>query len=141
MVVVDDGSTDKTAEVAAKFNVQLIRQKNSGQPAIARNNGIAALKTDLVLCLDADDWIEPTMVAECIDALHRNPRASIAYTGTRHFGTINKISGNPDYSYRSQIHNNLFSYCSLFKREVWEEVGGFRENVKGCEDFDFWVAA
>ncbi|MGE3623973.1 MAG: glycosyltransferase [Bdellovibrionales bacterium] len=141
VTMVDDGSTDNTQDIARKFNVSLIAQPNSGQPAIARNRGIAATETDFILLLDADDWIEPTMVEECLDALRKNPQCHIAYTATRHFGSVTGVAGNPAYNYSAQIHNNQFSYCSLFKREIWEAVGGFRENVKGCEDFDFWIAA
>lgn len=141
VVVVDDGSTDRTSDIARKFNVTLIRRDNSGQPAIARNTGIAAVSSPLILCLDADDWIAPTMVEECVDEMKRNPDAAIVYTATQCFEAQDTLIEAPVFDYGHQIHTNMLSYCSLYKREVWEAVGGYRENVKGCEDFDFWIAA
>jgi lipopolysaccharide/colanic/teichoic acid biosynthesis glycosyltransferase/GT2 family glycosyltransferase len=62
VIVVDDGSTDRTAEVARRYGVQLIRQSNAG-PAAARNRGVQAAQGDILLFTDADcapapDWIE-----------------------------------------------------------------------------------
>ena len=59
IIVVDDGSTDATAEVAGRFeDVRLLRQKNSGV-ATARNAGAAAARGDWLAFLDADDWYTP----------------------------------------------------------------------------------
>jgi lipopolysaccharide/colanic/teichoic acid biosynthesis glycosyltransferase/GT2 family glycosyltransferase len=62
VIVVDDGSTDRTAEVARRRGVRLIRQPNAG-PAAARNRGVQAARGDILLFTDADcapaaDWIE-----------------------------------------------------------------------------------
>lgn len=62
IIVVDDGSTDATAEIAAGFDgVRLIRQKNSGV-SVARNAGAAAATGDWLAFLDADDWYAPDRI-------------------------------------------------------------------------------
>lgn len=63
IILVDDGSTDRTAEIAGKYTgIRLIKQNNTG-PAAARNNGAKAAKGDIILFTDADcipdpDWVE-----------------------------------------------------------------------------------
>ena len=111
-----------------------------GQPAVTRNAGIGKYAADLILCLDADDWIEPTMVEECVNALKAHSEASIVFTDTQCFGTSDE-RWRPKFNYGHLIHGNQFSYCSMYKREVWEAVGGYATNVKGAEDWDFWVRA
>jgi glycosyltransferase involved in cell wall biosynthesis len=70
IVVVDDGSTDDTAEVARSFNsaVRLIRQPNQGS-AVARQTGTAAVSADYVAYLDADDWWPHEKLAVCRELL------------------------------------------------------------------------
>lgn len=144
VIVVDDCSTDNTSDIAKKFSeVHLVRiDTNQGQPAITRNWGIySAGKVDFILPLDADDWIDSSMVESCLDALRKNSHASIAYPGTQTFGNDDVVWENGQWQYQNHLYQNQFVYCSLYKREIWENVGGYKDNVKGCEDFNFWVSA
>ena len=68
IIIVNDGSTDNSLEVADKIKINnksikitIINQTNSGQPAISRNNGIKKAKGKYILCLDADDKIKSNM--------------------------------------------------------------------------------
>jgi pyrroloquinoline quinone biosynthesis protein E len=145
IVVVDDGSTDDTVELLeaggllSDPRVRLHRQPNSGQPATARNAGVLASDGALILPLDADDWIVRTYVAEAVALLRQNPSISIAYCDAQY--SRQGLVKARDYNFSTLIYANHLSYCSLFKREVFTEVGGYRTNVRGVEDWDFWVAA
>jgi glycosyltransferase involved in cell wall biosynthesis/MoaA/NifB/PqqE/SkfB family radical SAM enzyme len=147
VVIVDDGSTDGSGALADELaaahpgRIRVIHQANSGQPAIARNVGIAAARGTYVLCLDADDRIAPTMLAACARVLDADPAVAIAYTDRRDFDGVEQVVLAGEYDFPRLRYANHISYCALFRRRVWEAVGGYRTNVRGCEDWDFWVAA
>jgi len=147
IVIVDDGSTDDSLAVAERLaaahpgRIRVIAQPNAGQPAISRNRGIAEARGTYVLCLDADDKIAPTMLERCVDLLDARPEIAIAYTDRRDFDGVEAIVQAGDYDFSRLRFANHISYCALFRRTVWEAVGGYRTNVKGCEDWDLWVAA
>lgn len=148
IIIVNDGSTDETEYVAESlvkkyhnYRIVLINQENSGKPAISRNIGIAASKGQYILCLDADDKIASTMIKECLKVLENNPTFSIAYTDRLDFEGVEEVVQAGDYNFDKLKYENHISYCAVYRREVWDQVGGYRPNVTGCEDWDFWVAA
>ena len=78
VIVVDDGSTDSSAAVAARYDeVRLLRQANGG-PAAARNAGILAARGELVALLDADDLMAAGRLAAQVGALTARPGAACA---------------------------------------------------------------
>ena len=82
ILVVDDGSTDKTPEIVRKFGsrVRLIRKKNGGQ-ASAFNVGISEARGEIVAFLDGDDWWMRNKLTRVVDALHANPAVGIVGHG------------------------------------------------------------
>jgi glycosyltransferase involved in cell wall biosynthesis len=80
LFLIDDGSTDDTAAIAAGFadpRVTLIRQPNAGVAA-ARNRGMGAADGDALLFLDADDWLAPAALATLAATLEGMPQAVAA---------------------------------------------------------------
>lgn len=149
LVVVDDGSTDATADIvrAHRGCVQLVAQENGGVAA-ARNAGIAAATAPLVAFCDADDVLFPTHV-EALLGVHGGGRTlatANAYwlfpTGidprkTRHDGPIPPVSGQR----RGILEQNFVSTMSLFPRSLVEEIGPFATDLRHAEDWDFWMRA
>lgn len=151
VIIVDDASTDNSWEIVAKFVMThstaakpwggMRHEQNSGQPAFTRNTGIAKARGDLVLCLDADDVLMPTMVEECVQAMRQNPEASIVYTGVTCFGDSDQQWHTAPFQYERLIMQNFICYASVYRREIWDAVGGYSTNLRGMEDYEFWVKA
>lgn len=148
VLIVDDGSPDETAEVAAALitrfperRIRLLRQANGGLSK-ARNAGIAAALGRYILPLDADDMIRPQMLERGTDLLDSEQATAIAYTDIELFGNESGRVRTGKWSTERLCIANQFAYCSLYRREVWEAVGGYNPNmIYGYEDWDFWIGA
>src|SRR5689334_19281127 len=83
IIVVDDGSTDNTREVAESFGERIIYvyQKNKGLSA-ARNTGIRKATGDWVAFLDADDWWHPDKIKRQLEAASKDPEIGLVYTAS-----------------------------------------------------------
>lgn len=137
VIVVNDGSPDDTSKVAKQFNVKLIVQENKGLSA-ARNAGIKKSAGGWILCLDADDKIQPDFVEKTIG------KSDIVSTYIKTFGAEERIwkpqITNP--THKDLLEQNHLHCCSLFKKDVWTLTGGFDEAMRdGYEDWDFWTRA
>ena len=148
IIIVNDGSKDNSKKVAEQLisdypedDIILINQKNAGQPAISRNNGIKKAKGQYILPLDADDKLAPTFIEKTLKKLQTNPEHAIAYTHRQDFDGANDVHQAQPFNLNKLRYQNHLSYCALYKKDVWEEIGGYRTNVRGIEDWDFFVAA
>lgn len=149
LIIVNDGSSDNTVEVCStlqqhfgKDRISVIHQDNSGQPAIARNVGIAFSQSEYVVCLDADDLMAPSFIRKTKAALDASPEAVVAYTDALFFGENIEVEVMPAgfFSIDALKNANQLFCCSLFRRSAWRAAGGYSENVRGYEDWDFWIS-
>jgi glycosyltransferase involved in cell wall biosynthesis len=147
LVLVDDGSTDGTVELIrclvaepGPLTIRAWFQPNSGVAA-ARNRGIEVARGDFILPLDADDIINSSMVADCVTTLTERPEVSIAFTDREDFGELAGLYPSGSFELERLRYFNQIPYASMYRRDVWSDVGGYRSNVDGFDDWDFWVAA
>jgi len=138
VIVVDDGSTDSTAALAASFGgaVRLHRQANAGPPT-ARNRGLELATGEFVTFLDADDLFTPEMLVRQLARMRRRPDIDIVLGGMRHFE-----DGDPDgASLRQEGEISLQLSCGLFRRSVFDTVGRFDPALWQCDDWDWFMRA
>lgn len=159
LIVVDDGSTDESARVAgevlskAAVDCQLIRQENAGVSA-ARNNGVARSKGDYLCFLDADDWWDPSFLAEMSALIDEYPDAGIYGTGyiivneTKRKTRVAPLGLEPGFEkgyinycqvYAKTLAMPLTSISVAVPRKVFDEMNGFPTGIKLGEDFLLWI--
>lgn len=146
VVVVDDGSTDDPASVAARFpGVTLIRQRNAGLSA-ARNAGLAALDTRYVTFLDADDRLEPRALEAALACFSRAPECAFVYGGHRYIdregapiGERYEPPGRDPFARLLRGNFIAMHGTVTYRRERLVEAGGFDPALKRCEDYDVYL--
>ncbi|MGC8747495.1 MAG: glycosyltransferase [Candidatus Kapaibacteriota bacterium] len=145
-IIVNDGSPDNTREVAqqliSKYPDKKITylEKENGGVASARNYGIENAKGKYILPLDADDKIAPTFLEKTVKVLEENADIHIVYTDLKQFGEVERIVPSKDFDPRTLLNLDYISGNSLFRKEVWETIGGYKNNI-GYEDWEFWINA
>jgi glycosyltransferase involved in cell wall biosynthesis len=158
VVVVDDGSSDATADIVRSFatrdrRVRLLQQENAGVAA-ARNLAIAHAKGAYVAPLDADDLWHPEKIALQVEAMRRGgPRVGVVYCWSRwidELGLVGPAASVPypheGYVYTALITRNILENAStpLIRRACLLEVGGFDTSLRdqgaqGCEDLRLYL--
>jgi glycosyltransferase involved in cell wall biosynthesis len=152
VIVVDDGSTDRTSEIARQFVEKdtrfiLLRQKNAGEPA-ARNTALKRACGEWIAFLDADDVWLPEKLAAQLDLLKQEPRANLLFSDyflwdgqndlSRRYSDPHKFP-NGDVS-QQLIFFDLFGMSTvMIKREVLDVVGLFDVELPLAVDWDLWL--
>lgn len=151
IIIIDDGSCDNTPErvedVAAecRIPVRYIYQKNQG-PAAARNKGIQEARFSYLAFLDSDDHWQKNKLEIQYTALAADSKMMIAHTRERWLRRGKHLN-------QKKIHQpgngDIFKHCLqlcavgmstvMVKKELFDEIGLFKENMRCCEDYDFWL--
>jgi glycosyltransferase involved in cell wall biosynthesis len=150
IVVVDDGSTDRTPEIVKEFSrefpqVTYLRQEQQGQ-GIARNNGVKISRGEYLMFLDADDIMLPYGIEfQVLHAIAGNYDMVygdyiVFYEDTKEAKLKEMLSAN-DFESRIlyQCAGNLYPIGTvLIKKETFLELKGFKGDLVPAEDFDLW---
>ncbi len=147
LIVVDDGSTDDTKEVVRSFGkrVKYYFQPNRGVSA-ARNRGLGLARGDFISFLDSDDLWENEKIGTQMSFMKAFSEAKVCYTEEiwiRQGVFVNPRKKHKKYS--GWIFDKVLPLCllslssALFRKEVFEEVGMFDEELPACEDYDLGI--
>ena len=151
ILIVDDGSTDKTAQVADDFcstepRARLLRKPNGGV-ASARNHALAEARGEFVAPIDADDLWHPAKISRQVAAARRAPGTGFVYCWFRDIDSDGRVwRDGPSLTVQGRALQRLayFNFVGngsapLFSRQALESVGGYDERLRrlgaeGCED-------
>ncbi len=153
VIVVNDGSTDSTADIIASYgdDVRMIHQTNLGASGLAqtRNNGVRASRAEWLAFLDHDDLWEPEKLSRQLE-LANQQNADVVYTNARNFGDVNRVAelrsdpaAMPEGDlFQSLLMDNFIVMSSaMMKRSLFDAVGGFTVSPILAEDWDLWLKA
>lgn len=147
LIVVDDGSDDDIGKLISslKNDIIYIKQKNKG-PAAARNTGIKASRTKLLAFLDSDDWWDKEKLSTQINKMNKNPSYLISHTQEIWYKNGKLLNQKKRHK---KFHGYIFDKCLplcvvsmstvIVRKELFDIVGLFDENLPCCEDYDFWL--
>jgi glycosyltransferase involved in cell wall biosynthesis len=144
-IIVDNGSTDRSAEIiksviANDKRFQFIQQENKGVSS-ARNRAIHTSKGKYILPLDSDDKIHMEYVAEAVKVLESSDNIDIVYSEAELFGEKKgKWNLNP-FSMEQMLFENVIFVTALYRRSKYDMTPGYNEQMQnGFEDWDFWLS-
>lgn len=149
IIVVDDGSTDNTAEICRRKNVKVISTKNQG-PGAARNVGVREATGDIVMFLDADDTWMPTKIEKHLDAWKGNPFVpSFVFDQVQRVRSDGRIAGVGGGDKEGRVeweemfdHRNWTCGSSLsMRRDDYLKIGGTSTNLVLAEDVEIMIRA
>jgi glycosyltransferase involved in cell wall biosynthesis len=152
-LIVDDGSTDDTAAIVraaavGDSRIRLRQQRNAG-PAAARNLAMREASGEWFTFLDSDDGWHPRFLATQLAIFRAHPETDLV-TGTAiHRGgpfdgqpTRPAVAGQPVLSFEDMVRDETSVFImTMFRRRVFDTIGGLDEGQWTSEDYDFWLRA
>ena len=152
IVVVDDGSTDRTAEIVAAYGdprIRWIAKAHGGIPE-SFNRSIAEARGELIARIGHDDVMDPYRLELQVAAMRRYPDVGVVHTDAltldRHGRQIGRWE-SADYTQADldklffRVCNNIIDPSAMVRKAVYDDVGTYDLALPMCNDFDFWIRA
>lgn len=144
-IIVNDGSTDATAEIARSFSdtnekIRFLSQSNSGLSA-ARNQGIFNARGQYIVPLDADDYLSENFLEFAFNEIIKSKSIKFVFGILKNFGLTN-VWGSKDvkFDFSVQLLCNQLHYAGMYRRADALSIGGDDEKMKlGYEDWEFYI--
>lgn len=148
VVLVDDGSTDNSAEIARGFpEVRCMHRPNQGLAA-ARNAGLGVSRGRYLVFLDADDRLLPSALESGVSCFQEHPSSGFVFgkyrklfsDGSTELPSLGVAQHSNDH-YLNFLQQNVAGMHAtvMYSREVLNQVGGFNEDLRACEDYELYL--
>lgn len=154
IILIDDGSDDGTAEACRRFlngradslSWSLWELAHSGMAGAVRNRGVERSRGEWIAFLDSDDLWEPEKLEEQGRFILSHPDLRLVHTRERWLRGDRTISQKKQKHRREgDIFQDALVKCvigpstAVLRRDLWEETGGFREDLEIAEDYELWL--
>lgn len=140
VIVINDGSTDNTIEVASKYPVILLNNKeNQGAPKTF-NKGVELARGDFCVILSADDKLHPSFIEKTMHVLQSNKDIAFVYTHTILFGVKEGFMYSREYDAESLKFSNYITGTALTRKSAILQTTGFDVELNCLEDWDLWLS-
>jgi glycosyltransferase involved in cell wall biosynthesis len=142
-IVVDDESTDRTAEIVKEIaredkRILYYFQNKSALP-VTKNRAISYSTGKYILPVDSDDLISPEYVREAVEILESNPNAKIVYCDGVFFGDKKGKWNLHPYSFDQLLIGNCIHNSAMFRRSDFDKTNGYNPELFASEEWDLWL--
>ncbi len=144
IILMDDGSTDNSLNIAETYAKRderiLIFSQPNGGACRARNHAISLSHGVYILPVDADNKIAPSFISNAVDELEKDHNVKVVCPSAEFIGDRSGLWELPPFSLNLLARKNMIDTCALYRKEDWERVGGYCEEIIAREDWEFWIS-
>lgn len=150
LIVVDDGSTEDVKAALSSFGKEIVHLRHDERrgPSAARNSGIKASRSPFVAFLDSDDRFDRAKLEIQLKRMKEDPSRLISHTNEIWYRRGELL---PQKKKHAKPAGHIFEKCLplcvvsmstvVARRELFDEIGLFDEELPCCEDYDLWLRA
>lgn len=142
-IVVNDGSTDNSSDIAAEYcrkdsRIRLINQSNHGLPK-TRNRAVSVASGKYLMFLDSDNKMAPDYIKTGVEYMETHPDCTLFCSTIEYFGGTEGIYELHYTGYANLLLGNSIDCACIVRKTDFDSVGGFDESIIGLEDWELFI--